>query len=126
MTGRPLTPAPGARPERRRRHRCETATADAAEPPPTLHGCPITDSHGAAVVHCNRDDYLRPDDRPEGRRLRDAASTCTGVDYLDPPGAGTCPTGIGPERFEVVVDLLSLSLHRQRLRVRCQVPEADP
>jgi NADH-quinone oxidoreductase subunit C len=32
---------------------------------------------------------------------------------------------VHPERFEVVVNLLSLSLHR-RVRVRVQVPEDDP
>jgi NADH-quinone oxidoreductase subunit C len=32
---------------------------------------------------------------------------------------------VAPERFEIVVNLLSLSL-RQRVRIRVQVPEADP
>ena len=48
----------------------------------------------------------------------------TAVDYLTHPGR-TLPDDIGPERFEVVVQLLSLS-KRARARVRCQVPEADP
>jgi NADH-quinone oxidoreductase subunit C len=46
------------------------------------------------------------------------------VDYLTHPGR-TLPEGVTPERFEVVVNLLSLSL-RQRVRVRVQVPESDP
>ncbi len=46
------------------------------------------------------------------------------VDYLTHPGRAL-PEGVAPERFEVVVNLLSLSL-RQRVRVRVQVPEADP
>lgn len=46
------------------------------------------------------------------------------VDYLTHPGR-TLPDGVTPERFEVVVNLLSLSL-RQRVRVRVQVPESDP
>jgi NADH-quinone oxidoreductase subunit C len=46
------------------------------------------------------------------------------VDYLTHPGR-SLPDGITPERFEVVVNLLSLSL-RQRVRVRVQVPESDP
>ena len=33
--------------------------------------------------------------------------------------------GVTPERFEVVVNLLSLS-KRQRVRIRVQVPESDP
>jgi NADH:ubiquinone oxidoreductase subunit C len=46
------------------------------------------------------------------------------VDYLTHPGR-TLPEGVQPERFEVVVNLLSLSM-RQRVRVRVQVPESDP
>ena len=48
----------------------------------------------------------------------------TGVDYLTHPGRDL-PGGIRPERFEVVVELLSLA-HRRRVRVRCQVPAQDP
>jgi NADH-quinone oxidoreductase subunit C len=47
-----------------------------------------------------------------------------GVDYLTHPGR-RLPEGVRAERFEVVVNLLSLSLH-QRVRVRVQVPESDP
>jgi NADH-quinone oxidoreductase subunit C len=46
------------------------------------------------------------------------------VDYLTHPGR-SLPDGVAPERFEVVVNLLSLSL-RQRVRVRVQVPDSDP
>jgi NADH-quinone oxidoreductase subunit C len=46
------------------------------------------------------------------------------VDYLTHPGR-TLPEGVAPERFEVVVNLLSLSM-RQRVRIRVQVPESDP
>jgi NADH-quinone oxidoreductase subunit C len=46
------------------------------------------------------------------------------VDYLTHPGR-TLPEGVTPERFEVVVNLLSLSI-RQRVRIRVQVPESDP
>jgi NADH-quinone oxidoreductase subunit C len=35
------------------------------------------------------------------------------------------PVGVTPERFEVVVNLLSLSL-RRRVKIRVQVPETDP
>ncbi|MDA8366946.1 MAG: NADH-quinone oxidoreductase subunit C [Actinomycetota bacterium] len=45
------------------------------------------------------------------------------VDYLTHPGR-RLPEGVAPERFEVVVNLLSLSAAR-RLRVRVQVPETD-
>ncbi|HXQ18103.1 MAG TPA: NADH-quinone oxidoreductase subunit C [Acidimicrobiales bacterium] len=46
------------------------------------------------------------------------------VDYLRHPGR-SLPEGVTPERFEVVVNLLSLSA-RRRARLRVQVPEADP
>ena len=46
------------------------------------------------------------------------------VDYLTHPGR-SLPDGVKVERFEVVVNLLSLSM-RQRVRVRVQVPESDP
>ena len=51
-------------------------------------------------------------------------SDLTAVDYLTHPGRNL-PAGVAPERFEVVVNLLSLSL-RRRARVRVQVPEDDP
>jgi len=51
------------------------------------------------------------------------ADVC-GVDYLTHPGR-SLPEGVMPERFEVVVNLLSLSM-RQRVRIRVQVPESDP
>ncbi len=46
-----------------------------------------------------------------------------GVDYLAHPGR-RLPEGVSPERFEVVVNLLSLS-QAVRVRVRVQVPESD-
>ena len=46
------------------------------------------------------------------------------VDYLTHPGR-SLPDGVKAERFEVVVNLLSLSM-RQRVRVRVQVPEQRP
>ncbi len=48
----------------------------------------------------------------------------TGVDYLTHPGRHL-PAGVEAERFEVVVELLSLS-RKERLRVRCQVPDHEP
>jgi NADH-quinone oxidoreductase subunit C len=51
------------------------------------------------------------------------ADVCA-VDYLTHPGR-ILPDGVAPERFEVVVNLLSLSAKR-RARVRVQVPETDP
>jgi NADH-quinone oxidoreductase subunit C len=58
---------------------------------------------------------------------RDGFEMCSdvcAVDYLSHPGRDL-PDGVDPERFEVVVNLLSLSKKR-RVRVRVQVPESDP
>jgi NADH-quinone oxidoreductase subunit C len=59
--------------------------------------------------------------RDQGFEL--CADLCA-VDYLGHPGR-SLPEGVTPERFEVVVNLLSLSQAR-RARVRVQVPEPDP
>ena len=91
--------------------------------PPSLHGCPLDPRAKAVVVHCNRGDYL-----PLMTALKEDGYELpvgvTGVDYLTHPGRDL-PRGIKPERFEVVVELLSLQ-QRQRVRVRCQVPAGDP
>ncbi len=88
----------------------------------TLHGCPLDERPGA-VVHCNADQYLALCTalRADGYVMPVGV---TGVDYLTHPGRNL-PSGIGPERFEVVVELLNLN-ERKRIRVRCQVPAADP
>ncbi|HYA67225.1 MAG TPA: NADH-quinone oxidoreductase subunit C, partial [Acidimicrobiales bacterium] len=51
-------------------------------------------------------------------------SDLCGSDYLIHPGRAL-PDGVVPERFEVVVELLSLST-RRRIRLRVQVAESDP
>jgi NADH-quinone oxidoreductase subunit C len=48
----------------------------------------------------------------------------TAVDYLENP-TRELPDGIRPERFEVVVNLRGENPHR-RVRLRVQVPAADP
>ena len=90
---------------------------------PLLHGCPVDESSGATVVHCNREDYLGLCRGLKGDGYAMPIGV-TGVDYLTHPGR-LLPAGIRAERFEVVVELLSLAAHK-RVRVRCQVPAADP
>ena len=51
-------------------------------------------------------------------------SDLCGIDYLDHM-TRSLPDGVTPERFEVVVNLLSLSAKR-RVRIRVQVPETEP
>jgi NADH-quinone oxidoreductase subunit C len=100
------------------------AEAEAEEQAPTeLHGAPLTTSRGQDVVHPSRDGYLELIEalRADGF---DMCVDVTAVDYLVDP-ARDLPPSVTPERFEVVVNLLSLEQHR-RLRVRVQVPANDP
>ena len=95
------------------------AEAPAAE---TRHGALITYSRGQRVVHPTRESYRAV---VEGLR-HDGFEMCvdiTAVDYLANP-ARELPAGIEPERFEVVVNLLSMA-NLERIRVRVQVPDAD-
>jgi len=70
-----------------------------------------------------RDRYLQMVEAFKAAGFETCADLCV-VDYLTHPGR-SLPEGVAPERFEVVLNLLSLSL-RQRVRVRVQVPESDP
>jgi len=70
-----------------------------------------------------RDRYLQMVEAFKAAGFEMCADLCA-VDYLTHPGR-TLPDGVRSERFEVVVNLLSMSL-RQRVRIRVQVPEVDP
>ena len=98
--------------------------AEGVEEAETVHGAPVTSSRGQRVAHPSRDTYL---ELVKALRDEDGYEMCvdvTAVDYLTKPHR-QLPAGVTPERFEVVVNLLSLA-NRQRLRARVQVPEADP
>jgi len=88
----------------------------------TQHGCPVQDSHGQRVLHASHDQYVSVIKAlaDEGYEM---CVDLTGVDYLAMPHR-SIGFGIQAERFEVVVNLLSLSL-RKRIRVRVQVPADD-
>lgn len=90
--------------------------------PETIHGCSLSESCGQVVVHPTRDRYV-----DVVKALADDGYTMVvdlcGVDYLDYMDR-PLPPDIGPERFEVVVNLLDLT-HRRRIRLRVQVPESD-
>lgn len=87
-----------------------------------VHGCAAAESHGQHVVFPTREQYL-------GllKKFLDSdftmCSDLTAVDYLTHPGR-TLPAGIVAERFEIVLNLVSIT-HRDRVRIRVQVPEAD-
>ncbi len=105
----------------------ETAAPEAEaapEPAPELHGCPLTMSHGQKVLHVSREQLLST-----VRKLRtDGYIQCldsSGIDYLGYAADRGLPEGIAPERFEVVVILISHAA-AERIRLRVQIPEADP
>ncbi len=115
----------------------ETTTDDAADvdegaeavettpEPERLHGQLVTESRGQTVLHVDRSELqslvktLRDD---EGYNV---CIDVTAVDYLTFESPRDLPPAIAPERFEVVVSLLSHE-HHSRLRLRVQVPVDDP
>jgi NADH-quinone oxidoreductase subunit C len=101
------------------------AGPDVEQPPAEakVHGLPVVESHGQQVVCCGRSDYLALMTALKQDGFEMCVDVC-GADYLSHVGR-TLPPGVDTERFEIVVNLLSLTDHR-RIRVRVQVPEADP
>jgi NADH-quinone oxidoreductase subunit C len=99
-----------------------TPESDLAPEPTVLYGVPLSDSRGQRVLHPTRDGYIAL-----LRTLLDETFTMcadlTAVDYLLHMGRAL-PEGIAAERFEVVVNLLSIE-RRERIRLRVQVPESD-
>ena len=103
-----------------------TTDAPAAEPelvPELMHGAPVSYSRGEKVVHPTAATYVKVVQGlyADGYRM---AVDLTAVDYLT-NATRTLPAGIAPERFEVVVNLLSHS-RRERIRVRVQLPGDAP
>src|SRR4051794_37694772 len=90
--------------------------------PPTLQGCPVTESRGQTVVHVLRGQYLDVMKAFGRGRLPLGCDLPAGrfPAQSGPPPAG----GVDAERFEVVVGLLDIDTAR-RLRVRVQVPDTD-
>jgi NADH-quinone oxidoreductase subunit C len=99
--------------------------ANAAVEPETRFGVSATSSRGQQVLHPARDQLV-----DLVRMLRDdegflVCTDVTAVDYLAYDAPRDLPPGVEPERFEVVVGLLSHAA-RQRLCLRVQVPGHDP
>jgi len=103
----------------------ETSAPEAsdADVRPLLHGAPLEDSHGQQVIFPERERYQEVLEALRGEGFNMCIDLC-GVDYLA-NSTRRLPAGVSPERFEVVVNLLSLEA-RRRVRVRVQVPEGDP
>ena len=92
---------------------------------PTRYGVPVTESRGQAVLHPAREQLAEL-----VMELRDEHGFCmcidvTAVDYLAYELPRHLPEGVEPERFELIVGLLSHRA-RERVRLRVQVPDADP
>jgi len=96
--------------------------ADMADAP-DLHGAALVESHGQAVAFPERDAYHDLVGTLKDEGFDFCADLCA-VDYLVHPPRSV-PPGVAPERFEIVVNLLSLN-QRRRLRLRVQVPGLDP
>lgn len=103
----------------------DDVATDDVEQPETVHGAPVTWSRGDKVAHPSVADVF---ELVRTLRDADAFNMCvdvTAVDYLSRPSRPELPAGVEPERFEVVYQLLSHE-RRERLRLRVQVPVADP
>ena len=103
----------------------EGPATEGAEAPATRHGVPLTESRGQVVLHPSRDQLV-----DLVRTLRDDESflVCvdvTAVDYVAYGARRELPEGVEPQRYEVVVGLLSHAT-TERLRLRVQVPADDP
>ena len=97
---------------------------DAAAEPVTRHGVPTSLSRGQEVLHPSADDYLRVVEAlfDEGFLV---CVDVTAVDYLTYGSARDLPAGVDPQRFELVVNLLS-HRDRSRVRLRVQLPAEAP
>lgn len=82
----------------------------------------MTDSRGQSVTFVTSSDYITVIQQ----LYADGFTMCvdlTAVDYLLHPSR-TVPSDVTAQRFEVVVNLLSISKH-ERMRVRLQVAEGE-
>lgn len=107
----------------------ETASDEVVEEvvpePERLHGALVTTgTEGLVVLHPSRDELVALV-KALGDDGFHQCLDVTGVDYLRHPGRGDLPEGVSPERFEVVVHLMSHA-ERRRIRLRVQVPADDP
>ncbi len=93
--------------------------------PPAAPPGVVTDDAVACDLACfpTREQYVELVRAFRADGFEMCADLCA-VDYLEHPGRAL-PEGVRPSRFEVVVNLLSLS-KRQRVRVRVQAGDDEP
>lgn len=94
-----------------------------AEPDASALGVIAEENAGQRVLHVSRERYFGVVESLKAAGYEMCADLCA-VDFLAHP-ARRLPPAVAPERFEVVVNLLSLS-RVARVRLRVQVPESDP
>lgn len=98
----------------------ETATTETPAPQPELlHGCAVTYSRGQKTVHVDTAGYTKLVSALKKDGFNMLVDLCA-VDYLL-TDARDLPTGVAPQRYEVVANLLSHG-KAERVRVRAQVP----
>jgi len=94
---------------------------EAAGPPEEqLHGVPVRSAFGQDVLFPAIDAYYELIEELQTEGFNQVIDLC-GVDYLHHDRTDL-PASVTPERFEIVVNLLSHT-RRQRIRVRVQVAE---
>jgi len=82
------------------------------------------ESHGQSVVYLERSQLAEAATYLRDEEQFTMCVDVTAVDHLV-DGVRHCAPGIEPERFEVVANFLSHTRNR-RIRLVCQVPDADP
>jgi len=90
---------------------------------PDLAGVPSARVRGQLVMHPGRESYVAAVDALRRAGFALCSDLCA-VDYLHHLEREVVP-GVEPERFEVVVNLTSIT-RAQRVRIRVQVHESDP
>jgi NADH-quinone oxidoreductase subunit C len=101
----------------------ETQDDTEVQGPEERLGCLVLRAHGQEVLLVARDRYLEVVEalKDEGYVM---CADVTAVDYLV-HGGRALPTAVTPERFEIVVNLLSLDPPR-RVRLRVQIAADSP
>ncbi|MDH3705171.1 MAG: NADH-quinone oxidoreductase subunit C, partial [Acidimicrobiia bacterium] len=90
----------------------------------TAYGAPVTRTGGHTVLHTTPDTLLDVAQAVRDDGFAQLIDLC-GVDYLTHPGRTDLPETVVGERFEVVVSLINHQ-RGERVRLRVQVPEAEP
>ncbi|MGI9603900.1 MAG: NADH-quinone oxidoreductase subunit C [Acidimicrobiales bacterium] len=104
----------------------EAAEGEVDEAPEveTAYGVPVTHNGSHQILHVTPDQLLETAEAFRADGFAQLIDLC-GVDYLTHPGRVDLPDTVDPQRFEVVVALINHE-RRERVRIRVQVPEAEP